>query len=135
MTRSFGAIPGSETGWPAAAPGSGTGDVVAANNLSEYTATAATARGNIGLGTLATQSGTFSGTSSGTNTGDQTLVGLGGVPTTRTVAGHALSSDVAVSASDVGLGSVNNTADTAKPVSTLQRNAIQNALSTSSLRC
>jgi hypothetical protein len=30
----------------------------------------------IGLGTLATQSGTFSGTSSGTNTGDQDLSGL-----------------------------------------------------------
>jgi len=35
-------------------------------------ADAATARTTIGLGTLATQSGTFSGTSSGTNTGDQT---------------------------------------------------------------
>jgi hypothetical protein len=32
---------------------------------------AATARTTLGLGTLATQSGTFSGTSSGTNTGDQ----------------------------------------------------------------
>lgn len=31
------------------------------------------ARTQLGLGTLATQSGTFSGTSSGTNTGDQTL--------------------------------------------------------------
>jgi hypothetical protein len=35
--------------------------------------TAADARTNLGLGTLATQSGTFSGTSSGTNTGDQNL--------------------------------------------------------------
>lgn len=34
----------------------------------------ATARTNLGLGSLATQSGTFSGTSSGTNTGDQTSV-------------------------------------------------------------
>lgn len=42
-----------------------------ANNLSDVTA--ATARSNLGLGTLATQSGTFSGTSSGTNTGDQTI--------------------------------------------------------------
>jgi hypothetical protein len=32
-----------------------------------------TARTTLGLGTLATQSGTFSGTSSGTNTGDQNL--------------------------------------------------------------
>jgi hypothetical protein len=37
--------------------------------------TATEARGDLGLGTLATQSGTFSGTSSGTNTGDVTLAG------------------------------------------------------------
>jgi hypothetical protein len=38
-------------------------------------ADAAAARSAIGLGTLATQNGTFSGTSSGTNTGDQDLSG------------------------------------------------------------
>lgn len=47
---------------------------------------------------------------SGVNTGDQTLSGLGGVPTTRTVNGHALSSNVTVSATDVGLGSVTDDA-------------------------
>jgi hypothetical protein len=36
-------------------------------------ADAAAGRTHLGLGTLATQSGTFSGTSSGTNTGDQTI--------------------------------------------------------------
>lgn len=42
-------------------------------------ADAATARGTLGLGTLATQSGTFSGASSGTNTGDQTITLTGNV--------------------------------------------------------
>jgi hypothetical protein len=38
---------------PQGATGEGTGDMLAANNLSELTATAATARGNIGLGSAA----------------------------------------------------------------------------------
>jgi len=46
--------------------------------------TAANARTNLGLGTLATQSGTFSGTSSGTNTGDQTIALTGDVTGTGT---------------------------------------------------
>lgn len=51
---------------------------------------------------------TLLGNTSGTNTGDQDLSGL--VPKTTTVAGHALSADVTIDASDVGLGSVTNDA-------------------------
>lgn len=61
------------------------------------------------------------GNTSGTNTGDQDLSGL--VPNTRTVAGHALSSNVTLVKGDVGLGSVDNTADANKPVSTAQATA------------
>jgi hypothetical protein len=54
--------------------------------------TASEARTSLGLGTLATQNGTFSGTSSGTNTGDQSLF--------RTIAVSGQSSVVADSATD-----------------------------------
>lgn len=57
--------------------------------------------------------GTVTGSNlSGSNTGDQDLSAL--VPNTRTVNGHALSSNVTVSATDVGLGSVDNTSDATK---------------------
>lgn len=48
----------------------------------------------------------------------------GGVPTSRTVNGHPLTADVTVTKSDIGLGSADNTADTAKPVSTAQQTAL-----------
>ena len=46
------------------------------------------------------------------------------VPTTRTVNGHALSSDVTVTKADVGLGNVNNTSDANKPISTATQEAL-----------
>lgn len=61
---------------------------------------------------------------SGTNTGDQTLVSLGGVPVTRTVNGHALSSNVTVTKSDVGLGNAEDTSDANKPISTATLTAL-----------
>ena len=61
---------------------------------------------------------------SGTNTGDQTLGGLGGVPTSRTVNGHALTDDISVTKGDVGLGNVDNTSDANKPLSTAATTAL-----------
>lgn len=46
------------------------------------------------------------------------------VPNTRTVNGHALSSDVTVTKGDVGLGNADNTSDANKPVSTATAAAI-----------
>ena len=47
-----------------------------------------------------------------------TPANIGAVPTSRTVNGKALSSDITVDKSDVGLGNVDNTKDADKPVST-----------------
>jgi hypothetical protein len=53
----------------------GGGDMLAANDLSDV-ASITQSRTNLGLGTLATQDGTFSGSSSGTNTGDNAVNSL-----------------------------------------------------------
>ena len=68
---------------------------------------------------------------SGVNTGDQTLAGLGGVPISRTINGHALTANINITATDIGLGNVNNTADMDKPVSTFQQTALNAKQSTS----
>ena len=46
------------------------------------------------------------------------------VPNTRTVNGHALSSNITVTKGDVGLGNVDNTSDASKPVSAAQQTAL-----------
>ncbi|SDJ25109.1 hypothetical protein SAMN05428983_0823 [Agrobacterium fabrum] len=46
------------------------------------------------------------------------------VPTSRTIAGHALTADVTLAKADVGLGNVDNTSDANKPVSTAQQAAL-----------
>jgi hypothetical protein len=58
-----------------------------------------------GLGTLATQSGTFSGTSSGTNTGDQTITLTGDVTGSGTGSFAATLSTTGVAASSYGSAS------------------------------
>jgi hypothetical protein len=55
------------------------GDITTAGKALLVGVDAAAQRTSLGLGTLATQSGTFSGTSSGTNTGDQTITLTGDV--------------------------------------------------------
>jgi len=46
------------------------------------------------------------------------------VPQSRTVAGKALTADVTLAKADVGLGSVDNTSDASKPVSSAQQTAL-----------
>lgn len=54
----------------------------------------------------------------------QDALGFTPVPNTRTVNGHALSSNVTVTKSDVGLANADNTSDLNKPVSTATQTAL-----------
>jgi hypothetical protein len=53
------------------------------------------------------------------------------VPNTRTVNGHVLSADIAVTKSDVGLANADNTSDVNKPISTAAATALGNKVDTS----
>jgi len=68
-------------------------------------ADATATRTTIGLGSLATQSGTFSGTSSGTNTGDQTITLTGDVTGSGTGSFAATLASTAVTAGSYGSAS------------------------------
>lgn len=96
-------------------------DFTAAGRALVGGADAAAQRTTLGLGTLATQSGTFSGTSSGTNTGDQTSVsGNAGtataLQTARTIGGVSFdgTANITVSSATAGfaVSGGNLTADT-----------------------
>ena len=71
-------------------------------------ADAAAQRTTLGLGTLATQSGTFSGTSSGTNTGDQTITLTGDVTGSGTGSFAATIADGAVTSAKIADGTIVN---------------------------
>lgn len=57
----------------------------------------------------------------------------GYVPTSRTINGKALTSNITINASDVGLGNVNNTSDLNKPISNAAQTALDGKQDTSKL--
>jgi hypothetical protein len=79
--------------------------VVTTVNGSVTTAASISTSQITGLGTLATQSGTFSGTSSGTNTGDQTITLTGDVTGSGTGSFAATLASTGVSAASYGSAS------------------------------
>lgn len=88
-------------------------------------ADASTARTTLGLGTLATQSGTFSGTSSGTNTGDQTITLTGDITGSGTGSFATTLASVATGATTGG--------STAIPVITFNDKGLVTAITTAAV--
>lgn len=92
-------------------------------------ATQADARAAVGAGT-SSFSGSYPDLTS-KPTIPSTAADVGAVPTTRTVAGKALSSNVTLVKADVGLANVDNTSDSAKPVSSATQTALDGKAATS----
>jgi hypothetical protein len=65
-------------------------------------------RTTLGLGTLATQNGTFSGTSNGTNTGDQTIILTGDVTGTGTGSFTTTIADSSIVAAKIADGAISS---------------------------
>jgi hypothetical protein len=90
----------------AGAIGSTTGQIVVTTTSGVLTTAASISTSQVsGLGTLATQSGTFSGTSSGTNTGDQTITLSGDVTGSGTGSFAATLASTGVAAASYGSAS------------------------------
>lgn len=88
----------------------------------------ATARAAVGAGT-SNFSGAYPDLTS-KPTIPTTAADVGAVPTSRTVAGKALTTDVSLVKADVGLANVDNTTDAAKPVSTATQTALNGKAAT-----
>jgi hypothetical protein len=137
---------------PQGPPGEGESTPVTWDTLADKPAiiaagdTAAQARSAIGAGTssvavtgtaaAALGSSAAAGTSAEAARADHvhpfpTAANVGAVPTTRTVAGKALSANITLTKTDVGLGNVDNTADLSKPISTATQTALNGKANTS----
>lgn len=116
----------SGTSSPAGSTPVGSFDVVYGGSITTNAVTVDVFKGDKGDTGPAGAPGTGAVSSVNGKTGAVTLTAsdVSAVPTSRTVAGHALTADVTLAKADVGLGSVDNTADVDKPVSTAQQTAL-----------